>query len=711
MKSEAQSVEPDTPSAARGDAVIATGNFPLDLTTVLTVALQSHVRLLGFLSSPLTTRDEQILLDLGGKLPAPVHQVSKNRNVGLTGDLLTLARLVKAMARVRKSRENLQQCIDFIEKLGHRNTRQLDALQKQLRGLKSEIAWPQEAPASQSYLALLDAESKLEDLAGRNLTYQDGLLQQTREQIEQLGKLLDAGNSAEAGAVWDRIQGNIGNLGGKIQHQLNQQIAVFRGQINELRDWKKFAAAEKKQELIVEISQLQESPGSPPERARQIRNLHERWKKLGYSNQNEELWHQFKEASDKAYAPCKEYFAQQKVRMADNLKHRLGICERLEQYLQNVDRTDLRIVDLKALEKQVQDEWKQYAPVEQGKVKKLQKRFYGALNEVREIRRNTARKNGELKQALVDEARKLLDLENRREAINQAKDLQARWKTVGPSFAREDRKYWSEFRAACDALFKEQEAARKAVRNEITQAIDNSRKILHKLEDVLGLDDTAFRESRKLFASLQNDFHQALSPRIKKERQQLQQQFTALTRKIEGRFRKLPDKKQLQASSALQARAAACIELEDRLMACDNATDFRQVLAGFDRSAWDEMAASGYPRWDRLMEKRLNAVMDLVDPEAMAGLVADTENQARRRLVEAEIKAHLESPEQDRQLRMELQLDQLQSKFGKAPVEDSSARENFTRDFELEFLCLGPFSSVNRRELEERASQVIRRLL
>ncbi|MCB1672756.1 MAG: DUF349 domain-containing protein [Pseudomonadales bacterium] len=677
----------------------------------LTNALQGHLAMLEALQNPLTEQQEIELRELAGKMPESILQVSRNKSAGLSGDVLTLARLVKAVTLLDERQAMLTECLAAIDGLSAKATADIVNAQKLVRRLKSEIGWPQEAPPAQSYSRLLEAEQSLEKTVASNREFQTQLLTATQELVGQLRQTLEAGNSTEAGSMWDRVQGNISNLSGRTQHELKEQISDLRNQVNELREWKKFAAAEKKKELITEMRTLLEAELQPPQKAAGIRKLHDSWKQLGFSEQNEELWQQFKEVSDQAYAPCKEYFQQRKGVMAENLKQRNEICAKLESFLQTVDRETPKIVELRDFEKHMQEEWKKYAPIEQSKIKKLQKRYYGLLDQIRDIRRTSSTANGELKKAMVQQARELLELEDRKDAMEQAKALQAEWKKIGPAAYREDRKYWEEFRAACDALFKQRDEAKKAIRSEIDNAVQASSAILKQLEDLLSIDEETLRDSRKLFASLQRDFNQNFSPRLKKERRQLQDQFNGLIRKIEARFRKLPDKKQLQALAALEARSGLCLNLERQLLACSDDQSLQASLAEFDRSAWEALEDSGTPEFEQRMNQRLDALLKIGSVEKLHKLQGETEQLARRMLVNAEIRANLESPEQDRPLRMEMQLSQLQSNFGKAALEEAGDRQRQGWEFQLARLCVGPLSEPVREEFQQRADRILDRLL
>lgn len=680
-------------------------------TAALTAALEPHLDWFGQLPNPLGDEELQQLLTLAAQLPEAVLQVSRNKSAGLAGEMLNLARLLKAANHLDARRKMLEDCVATIGRLSAKRTADIVTAQKLLRQLKSEIGWPQEAPVAPLYATLLTAETSLEQVVNQNRHFQADLLVTTQALAQELREKMHAGDSTEANAMWDRIQGNISNLSSRTQSELKEQIGELRSQINELREWKKFAAAEKKKELITQMRALLESEVPPPEKAGQIRKLHESWKLLGFSEQNEELWQEFKQVSDQAYAPCKEHFKQQKNMMAENLKQRTAICDRLEQFLATVDTGSPKIVELKQLESQAQDEWKKYAPVEQSKIKKLQKRFYGLLDQIRGIRRAAAEANGELKKALVQQAGELVSMEDRGAAIERAKALQTDWKNIGPTFFKDDRKYWEEFRAACDALFKERDQARKASRSEAEDGLKASTEILHRLEQLLELEEAALRDSRALFAALQRDFQQALSPKLRKQRQQLMDRFTALTRKIESRFRRLPDKKQVQVLAALEAKSTACLALEQRLSGCADSDALRGAIADFDKDAWQQQDSCGIEDFDQRMAARLDALLGVGSPAQWQQLVTNTEQQARRQLVEAEIRANLESPAQDRSLRMELQLKQLQSSFGKATLEDAGNRERAARHFQLAVLCTGPLTPAVREEYQQRAVRILDRLL
>ncbi|MCP3674853.1 MAG: DUF349 domain-containing protein, partial [Gammaproteobacteria bacterium] len=55
------------------------------------------------------------------------------------------------------------------------------------------------------------------------------------------------------------------------------------------------------------------------------------------ANADDELWERFKQASDTAYLPCLEYYAEKDKVRAENLKKQITICESLEQLIKDND--------------------------------------------------------------------------------------------------------------------------------------------------------------------------------------------------------------------------------------------------------------------------------------------------------------------------------------------------------------------------------------
>ena len=498
-------------------------------------------------------------------------------------------------------------------------------------------------------LGKLEADNEhwraLRDLLDKNRQYQQELGRRVEEQLAALKEALADGRSKDALSLWDRIQGNLRQCTGKLHNTLQKEANASKGELLELRKWRNFAATEKKKELIGEIGNLAGADLPPAELSRQIQQLHDRWKALGRSEQNEKLWRQFKKISDEVYAPCKEYFRERKQRMAQNLKARAELCEQLEQKLAELEaeKTSIHIIKLNQAITECNAAWKKYAPVEQSKIKPLQKRYYAALKQLTGLRKDAVAQNAAGKQSLLDRAGQLAAVEDRSGAAAEIRKLQAEWKKIGPADFREEKRLREAFQAACEAVGEAERAAREKA-----------------------------RERNK-------------SPAEKRHDGQL---------------------------AALAPQTGFLEKSEASLFQADDEAGFGERHRAIDTGEWEQLTANATDDddpGDSELDDRLQALLAVGSLAELVAQAEDCEQQQRRALVGLEIEAGVNSPREDQSARMELQLQQLASGFGKrAP--DSKQLAAKLREAELALLRAGPLSPKMRKNLRERLAKLRQRL-
>ena len=595
---------------------------------------------------------------------------------------------------------------DELEKLSFKNTARLINLKSRVNNLRKLTG---EASSDLE----IRARAVLETLAAKiekNRSHQDTLKQSTETLLVNLQKALDVGQSHDALTTWDKIQGNISNTSGKLKSILLGQANEYRLKLNELRDWKIFAATDKKKILIQQMQNLLESKMHASDKAKHIGSMHKEWKTLGRSNQNEELWRKFKEISDKAYEPCKAYFKDRKRLMSENLKARREICANLETAVTAAEKENFNISLLNKLLQSSEHDWKKYAPVEQSKIKTLQKRFYNVVNQLRRLRKNVMRDNGRKKQLFIAEAIKLAELEDKYKAMNEAKRLQQEWKTLGPTSYKEDQIYWESFRTACNKIFvkKNKEATDARVSADKAQAILVG--ILSSLTDIIKLDDESFRSSQGSFNDLQQAFATTLDPRVRKQYKRLLDEFNNLKSKIDTRFKALPNKKQLAIRNAILEKARFLKSLEDTLFTSNDSSQFDALKSKLEYSAWSKLTSSHNPNLEAALKNRFDALRQLESAKDLQLLAIDCEQQFRSLCIELEIRANIDTPQEDQSVRMQIQLDQLKNGFGQAKP-DRSEHARYALDAVLQAHCIGPLEKQTQSYLMSRLEQAVKKLL
>lgn len=583
------------------------------------------------------------------------------------------------------------------------------SLQKRLTRLQSEAAADDAAPdnsAHSSDTGLDKLEERLTQLITQHHSWQQKLVTDIEESIATIGTQIAEGHVSEAQSLWDRSHNTLKRIeDADAQERLQALLVPLKADLTKLLDWKKFAASEKKKELIQKMSALISDETTPPQKAKLIRALQDEWKTLGHSDDNDELWTQFSEAARLAFEPCKNYFKERKEKQASNLIARNNICEQLEAYAALMQEGQINLAEVSKLENQARDDWKKYAPVAQNKIKTLQKRFNDVLNDLRHKKRTALQAHNAQKQALISQAQALLEQEDLQAAINQAKTLQQDWKNLGPGSFKDDRKLWGDFRAACDALFAKRDATSKENKQQLRQASSAARDTLKNISALLSLNDEEFSESRGRFNALAEAFRNALTPDLKAERKALQEQFTKLSRRYDARLRATPDKKSLQLMQQVQNKADFCQRHEDTLLTGESTPD-QQTLEG----EWTTFAAINDSDIEQAMKKRYRQLIQhLGKTEAWKSLADKQEMRGRELCVEAEIMAGIDTPAADKAIRMQQQLNQLQRGLGRQPLTQKDKLQKML-ETDMQFLCLGPLYPTSRSTLANRLQQIRQKL-
>ena len=299
--------------------------------------------------------------------------------------------------------------------------------------------------------------------------------------FSELQKELDDSHFKNADRVHNRIKNLLRHLGPRHQQHFYDELRPLSARLREIHDWQGFAIEPKKTELIERMKALVGSEESADSLASRIKALQEEWKTLGpvSPRRDQALWNEFHSAAEEAYKPCKEAFAQQSVIRKENLRNRMQLVGQLADYDQRMTwpgtadaSPDAPVPDWKMVQKTLDTARAAFNAIKpvSGKgerksrvaLQKICDKIYSHIKD--EYERNIA-----IKEKLVARAQEYVELEDLREAINQTKDIQRDWKSIGLTPRQVDRRLWKKFRSACDAVFARLDDERKqqnAARNE-----------------------------------------------------------------------------------------------------------------------------------------------------------------------------------------------------------------------------------------------------
>ena len=278
-------------------------------------------------------------------------------------------------------------------------------------------------------------------------------------------------------------------------------------ELREMDDWRRFANAQRQEQLIAMAEAIVASLKSEEEAgktsdlaatARALRELHVKWQEVAEAPRNsaQRLWDRFRVATDFIRARCEGYFAKMREERTASIQKRASLVEEAEALANSTDwgRTTARF-------QQLQVEWQQAGPVGRDAARELAQRFRTASNTFFSRRREdlTERKktwtdNLSKKEALCARAEALAESTEWDAAAGEMKRLQAEWKTIGPVRRNKSEVVWNRFRAAADRFFE-----RYHNRHQITFAAKLAERetMVVELESLAGVERSSAGKPRR----------------------------------------------------------------------------------------------------------------------------------------------------------------------------------------------------------------------
>ncbi|HWV15801.1 MAG TPA: DUF349 domain-containing protein [Cellvibrio sp.] len=511
---------------------------------------------------------------------------------------------------------------------------------------------------------------------------------QERAALEQSAKnVLREFSDLTRKGLWSVEQGFV-RKGRAIQKELNekrQQIAdlpkavqakfeEFEQQLGKLGDWHEFAVTPKKEALIVQMQQLIGNSMPPENLATKIHELQDSWKEVskGGQQQDESLWQQFHQASEQAFAPCKEFFDAQAAAREQNLARRRDMLTQLESYLASYNWASADWPSVEKTLKVARQEWQQYWPVPRKAGNELQHAFEGLMEQLFAKITAEYENNKVAKQHLIESAQALVAAADTRASIDAVKKIQTQWKTIGKSWYKEDQQLWQDFRQHCDAIFARRNQEMEAVNNQRQASVQQAQTLLVRLEAVLALELPQLVAAKADIETIKNEFFALDLARdaAGKLNARLSNTLAAIAEKIDQER----NKAEVQSWQDLFAVCNAIREFELAVIAAEA----EPVLA--EKKEALGAAIANMSRWPSGSSSLVQQRFAKAEAIGEQNQVANTE-LLRILTLRAEILAGRESPEQDKALRMNYQVQQMQQAFG--------SRDNSFEPLVLEWIALG----------------------
>ena len=306
--------------------------------------------------------------------------------------------------------------------------------------------------------------------------------------VVALRRELQQGNLKHANRLWHKAEAVLAEQN---DPWLQQQLERLTPRREELRDWHAFAAQPKKEQLCERMEALAETDMDAEERASAVQALHEEWRALMSSDQDQDqaLWDRFKTASDRAYEPCRAHFAELDAQREENLRRREALCQQLADFVAAQDWQNADWQAVWEIRRQAPREWKSHAPVRFTDARDVQKRFSALLSEIDERLEEAWRRAEQPRQALLDRADALAESVaaeqgeqggDVRGAAREAQELQKQWRAAPWLPPARHRPFQKRFRRTMDAIFAARQADTEHKQAQRAEAAEQAQAVMER---------------------------------------------------------------------------------------------------------------------------------------------------------------------------------------------------------------------------------------
>lgn len=516
-------------------------------------------------------------------------------------------------------------------------------------------------------------------------------------------------------------------LANYINQKLNDSISDFRAslakkiesiqpQLDELRDWHAFATGPKKDSLCESMEQLIDESLEPLARAKKVRELQHQWRELLASDPNadDQLWERFKKASDTAYLPCLDFYAEKDKARAENLNKRIAICDSLEKIVvlngwsgevKEDEEASLPPVDKrpdwKDVDKQVSKatrEWKNHQPVPDNERESIQKQFNSILNIIKKQLENEKQTNLDERCELVKKAVEFYESDDTEKSIQGVLRLQKQWKELGLTFYKADREQWLLFREAIDKVFAKRDSQKKEFKNELKSNQVELKNITKEIGVLCELDDKDLKQSYSKFEELKNSWtHDKELP--KATAQSILNSFNSSCSRYQEHYAGLTTRQKQTAFEALLAGAKLMQAVEEKLLESQLSnvaeSELEQLKTALSQLDCDD-------KGKRIIDSRFNRITSSIPArENHAGL-----ERLLTMALNTEILLSIDSPESLKEQRVAIQLEQLQKGFGTTRADIDNKKE-VLKMYES-WLSIGFIKKTDRTQLEDRRVKIFK---
>jgi hypothetical protein len=516
--------------------------------------------------------------------------------------------------------------------------------------------------------------------------------------IRLSGAAIGRGDTRRAARFRQSIEAALPS-GPPLPPHLARNLEQLDARLNQLRQWKDFAAAPKRIELIEDVEALIGVEEAPETLLEHLRALRQEWRTInkGLAVEANAETERFEQAFKAAFQPCQAYLTEQAAIRRTNLDARKQVLERVLAFEAGLDTEQPDHPLIARVLREAPQEWRNHAPVDRDASRPLDAEFFGALDRLRTRVTAWYERNAADKQALIARASHLATSTDLPRAIDEVKRLQAQWKTTGPVPHTQSQSMWEEFRAQCNAVFERRQQELAQQNAALEQAGSAAEDLCKQIEQACQEGPTdrpsgeaSLREWQEAF----NVLGELPRNAVRTVRERYQRAMARFESQIAGLAQREADATEANVLTAAR-HGRAC---QRAVIQGDAARDELKTAA--------ESFIAGVPRWpSKGILQALRQSLAQADSAEFSTTDDAAREQALRKLcIRAEILSGTASPPEDAGRRREQELQLLSQGLGQARQTDERAWEAMR----IEWLGLAAAEPAVHDELERRFMRCFR---
>jgi hypothetical protein len=570
--------------------------------------------------------------------------------------------------------------------------------------LAEKLAADEQAAADASERALTEQAREAEALAETQvLSEKQSADAQIQAEILSLirlsGAALSRGETRKSAWFRQSIETALSNAPA-LPPNLARNLEQLDTRLNELRQWKDYAAAPKRIELIEEVEALIGVDEAPATLVEHLRALRQEWRTInkGLAVDATAEAERFEQAFTAAFQPCQVYLAEQAAIRRKNLDARKQVLERVLTFEAGLDAQQPDHPLIMRVLREAPQEWRGHAPVDRDASRPLDAEFFSTLDRLRARVTAWYAGNATDKQALIARALQLTTTADLSGAIDEVKRLQAQWKTTGPVPHAQSQSLWDEFRALCNTVYerRQQEFAQQSATLE--QAKSSACDLCSQIEQA-SQEGPVDRPSGEAKLREWQDAFNALGELPRADVRSLRERYQRAMSRYESQI------------AGLAQRDAEAVETNIVAAARHVRAYHRAVIQG-DAVAADlkisaEAFIAGVPRWPNkgTLQALRQSLARADSTEFTKPDDAAREQAVRKLCIHAEILSDTATPPEDASLRRDQEMQLLRQGLGQARQADDRAWEAMR----IEWLGLSAAETAVHDELERRFMRCLKR--